>query len=574
MTVRFYTTLSLLVLIIFAACQQNGGFRKRLKIRDTTHYTKEAYIEEALDSNLLNKFLAVNTNFDQYDEYIRNFYQKRGYHYAWINKDSLTEQAANFINMMKNDASYGIKDSSLMNPELQRLTDSLLQGDAGLRIADTARPQLEVLLTAQFFAYGNKVWGGLTADSAKDLEWFIPRKKIDMESLLDSVVRKKSNAFEEDEPVNRQYKLLRNELKKLANLEAATKWDSVRIAQKATFKKGDSSQVIIAVKNKLAAMGDLAANDNSSRFTPELDSAVRSYQARMGQKVDGIIKQTTVDALNVPLQQRIRQILVNMERSRWVPLEPTTDYILVNIPAFTMYVYDKGKLDWSCNVVVGKPGANTVVFSKDLRYVVFSPYWNVPPGILAKEVLPGLKRSGSGYLARQNMEIVGASGKVIPPGSINFNKYSGGNFPYVVRQRPGGRNSLGKVKFLFPNEYNIYLHDTPARYLFGENKRSFSHGCIRVAEPKHLAEWLLRKDSSWTEKKIDDAMDANKERFVTVKEKVPVFIVYFTAFVDSKGKLNFRDDVYGHDTRLAATLFGSNRPKPALANSADSKDKY
>ncbi|MBC9933668.1 L,D-transpeptidase family protein [Chitinophaga qingshengii] len=573
MTVRFYTTLSLLALVIFVACQQNGGFRKKLKIRDTTHYTKEAYIEEALDSNVLNKFLATNTNFDQYDEYIRNFYQKRGYHYAWINKDSLTEQAANFINMMKNDASYGIKDSSLINPDLQRLTDSLSQGDAGLHIADTSRPHLEMLLTAQFFAYGNKVWGGLTADSAKDLEWFIPRKKIDMESLLDSVVRKKSNAFEEDEPVNRQYKLLRTALKKLANLEASTKWDTIHLASKATFKKGDSSQSIISIKNKLAALGDLTVNDSSSRFTPELDSAVRSFQARMGQKVDGIIKQTTVDALNVPLQQRIRQILVNMERSRWVPLEPSTDYILVNIPAFTMYVYDKGKLDWSCNVVVGKPGANTVVFSKELRYIVFSPYWNVPPGILSKEVLPGLKRSGAGYLARQNMEIVGASGKVIAPGSINFSKYTN-NFPYVVRQKPGGRNSLGKVKFLFPNEYNIYLHDTPARYLFGENKRSFSHGCIRIAEPKHLAQWLLRADSSWTDKKIDEALDAGKEKYATVKDKVPVFIVYFTAFVDSKGKLNFRDDVYGHDARLAATLFGGNETKPAKAALTDGQEKY
>jgi murein L,D-transpeptidase YcbB/YkuD len=228
----------------------------------------------------------------------------------------------------------------------------------------------------------------------------------------------------------------------------------------------------------------------------------------------------------------------------------------VNIPQFKMHVYDKGKLAWSCNVVVGKPGANTVIFTKELRYIVFSPYWNVPPGILAKEVLPGLKRGAGSYLARQNMEIVSASGKVISPQSINFSKYSGSNFPYLVRQKPGGKNSLGKVKFLFPNEYNIYLHDTPARYLFGENKRSFSHGCIRVSEPKHLAQWLLRGDSTWTGKKIDDLMNAGKEKYVTLKEKVPVFIVYFTAFVDSKGRLNFCDDVYGHDAKLAETLFG------------------
>ncbi|HEY8958009.1 L,D-transpeptidase family protein [Chitinophaga sp.] len=555
MTIRFYSSLALLTLIIFAACQQQGGSRKKNKARDTTHYTKQEYIEQTIDSNYVNNFLQSHTSYDAYDEYIRNFYRKRDYHFAWINKDGLTEQAGNFINMMKNDAAYGIKDSSLMNPDLQRLTDTLLVSDVGLKPGDTAVPRIEMLLTAQFFAYGNKVWGGLTADTAKDLEWFIPRKKIDMESLLDSMVNKKNNAFEDDEPVNRQYIMLRQQLKKLAKIESSVKWDSIRTTQK-SFKKGDSAEVIAAVKARLEAYGDLPGTDTSKRFNAALDSALRNFQLRMGLKEDGLITKGVLDALNTPVQDRIQKILVNMERLRWVPIEPTTDYILVNIPQFKMHAYDKGKLSWSCNVVVGKPGANTVIFTKDLRYIVFSPYWNVPPGILGGEVLPGLKRSGGAYLARQNMEIVGASGKVIAPGSINFAKYSGANFPYIVRQKPGGKNSLGKVKFLFPNEYNIYLHDTPARYLFGENKRSFSHGCIRVAEPKRLAEWLLRGDSAWTEKKIDEAMNGNKEKYVTIKEKVPVFIVYFTAFVDSDGRLNFRDDVYGHDKKLAASLFG------------------
>jgi len=555
MTIRFYSLFALLTLIIFAACQQQSGSRKRTKARDTSHYTKQAYIEQTIDSNYVNKFLQTHNTYDAYDEYILNFYRKRDFHFAWINKDGLTEQASNFINLMKNDAAYGIKDSSLITPDLQQLTDTLLVSDVGLKPGDTAIPRIEMMLTAQFFAYGNKVWGGLTADSAKDLEWFIPRKKIDMESLLDSMVSKKSNAFEDDEPVNRQYILLRQQLKKFAQLESGKKWDSIRTTQK-SFKKGDSAAVIAEVKARLEAFGDLPGTDSSKRFTAALDTAVRIFQGRMGIKEDGTINKSVLDALNTPIQDRIRKILLNMERLRWVPIEPTTDYILVNIPQFKMHVYNKGKLDWSCNVVVGKPGASTVIFTKDLRYVVFSPYWNVPPGILAKEVLPGLKRSGNGYLARQNMEIVGASGKSIAAGSINFSKYSGGNFPYIVRQKPGGKNSLGKVKFLFPNEYNIYLHDTPARYLFGENKRSLSHGCIRIAEPKHLAQWLLRGDSSWTETKIDDAMNAGKEKYATIKDKVPVFIVYFTAFVDSDGRLNFRDDVYGHDQKLATSLFG------------------
>ncbi|HJT74772.1 MAG TPA: L,D-transpeptidase family protein, partial [Chitinophaga sp.] len=471
------------------------------------------------------------------------------FHYAWIGNDGqLTEQAGNFINMMKADVSYGLNDRS-MNIPLRELYDTLMIEGGKLQPGDKATSRAELLLTTQFFAYGNKVWGGFTSDSAKDLEWFIPRKKIDMQSLLDSMVNKPANAFEE--PVNRQYKLLRDQLKKLANLEK-TSWDSLKSSQK-LYRKGDSAAFITQVKQRLHLLGDLPASDTGNRFTPLLDSAIRNFQDRMGLKVDGTVQLPVLNALNVSPQKRIQQILINMERIRWVPAESPAEYLLVNIPAFKLYVYDNNKLDWSCNVVVGRPGTNTVIFSHEMKYIVFSPYWNVPPGILAHEVLPAMKRN-SGYLARQNMEVVNGSGK--PVSGINWSKYSGTNFPYIVRQKPGGANALGKVKFLFPNEYNIYLHDTPSKGLFGESKRSFSHGCIRVSEPQHLAEWLLRKDSSWTQKKIVAAMNAGKEQFVTLKEKVPVYIGYFTAFVDSDGRLNFRDDVYGHDARLTATLFG------------------
>jgi len=230
-------------------------------------------------------------------------------------------------------------------------------------------------------------------------------------------------------------------------------------------------------------------------------------------------------------------MLLNLERMRWVSSGINTDYILVNIPEFKLHVFEKGQLKFSMKVVVGNGQNNTVIFSGDLKYVVFSPYWNVPPGILKKEILPAMQKDKN-YLARHNMEI---------------NGYTGG-LPNI-RERPGPNNSLGRVKFLFPNNYNIYLHDTPAKSLFGESRRAFSHGCIRLSEPKKLAEFLLRDDSTWTSAKISTAMNSGKEKYVTLKETVPVFIGYFTAWVDSKGQLNFRDDVYGHDKRLAGKLF-------------------
>jgi murein L,D-transpeptidase YcbB/YkuD len=541
--------LLLLTTVLLSACGGSGK-RKKGRDRDTSHYTQQEYIDLKLDSNQVNSFLQHDR---AYAEYIRDFYRQRDFHYAWIGNDGqLTEQAGNFINMMKADADYGLNDSTIISEPLRELYDTLLMEGEKFRRDDKAMPRAELLLTAQFFAYGNKVWSGLTSDSAKSLEWFIPRKKINMQSLLDSMVTRPASAFEE--PVNRQYKLLRDQLKKLAVLEKAP-WDSLKASRK-LYKQGERDTIIAAVKHRLHLLGDVTAADTSQLFTPALDTAIRNFQDRMGLKTDGTIQPVLLNALNISPRKRIQQILINMERIRWVPAETPAEYLLVNIPAFKLYVYDNNKLDWSCNVVVGKPGTNTVIFSNEMKYVVFSPYWNVPPGILLHEVLPAMKRN-AGYLTRQNMEVVTGSGSPVNPGSLSWARYSGGNFPYIIRQKPGGKNALGKVKFLFPNEYNIYLHDTPSKGLFGENKRTFSHGCIRVSEPQHLAEWLLRKDSSWTEQKIVAAMNGSKEKFVTLKEKVPVYIGYFTAFVDSNGRLNFRDDVYGHDARLAATLFGS-----------------
>jgi len=538
----------LLFVVLLAACR-SGGKKGSHTGRDAGHYTQQEYIDQKLDSNIVNNFLQKDT---AYAGYIRDFYRERDYHYAWIDGDGkLTEQAGNFVNLMKTDAAYGLNDTGIVSKPLRELNDTLmLEGDK-LKPGDKSIPQAELLLTAQFFAYGSKVWGGMTSDNAKDLEWFIPRKKIDMQSLLDSMVKRPANTFEE--PVNIQYKLLRG---KLHQLDALSKmpWDSLKATQK-IYKENDSADIIVAVKERLHLLGDLPAADASPVFTPLLDSAIRSFQHCTGLKIDGTIQQPLLNALNVSPRKRIEQVMINMERLRWVPASLPAEYLLVNIPAFKLYVYDNNKVDWSCNVVVGKPGTNTVIFSDQMKYIVFSPYWNVTPTIIAHEVIPAMKRN-PGYLTRQNMEVVTNSGQPVSIGSINWSKYSGTSFPYIIRQKPGGANALGKVKFLFPNEYNIYLHDTPSKGLFGENKRSFSHGCIRIAEPQHLAEWLLRKDPSWTTKKIVDAMNSGKENFVSLKEKVPVFIGYFTAFVDDQGRLNFRDDVYGHDAQLAASLFG------------------
>ena len=231
--------------------------------------------------------------------------------------------------------------------------------------------------------------------------------------------------------------------------------------------------MIPEIKKRLAMLYDMQAGDSSTVFDSLLFEGVKSFQTRMGQKNTGTIGTAFLAELNVPVQARIHQMLINMERIRWVPAAPSTDYILINIPEFRLHMYEKGQLIFSMNAVVGSQVHSTVIFQGKLNQIVFSPYWNVPPGIMKNEVLPGIKKNRN-YRARHNME------------------WNGGS----VRQKPGKSNSMGLVKFLFPNNYNIYLHDTPSKSLFGESQRAFSHGCIRLSEPKKLAEFLLRKDAT------------------------------------------------------------------------------
>jgi murein L,D-transpeptidase YcbB/YkuD len=245
-----------------------------------------------------------------------------------------------------------------------------------------------------------------------------------------------------------------------------------------------------------------------------------------------VITPQLVKDMNVPARERLMQVLLNMDRMRWMPQKPTGNLIIVNIPEFMLHVYDGKKSLFDMVVVVGKVGNNTMMFNGDLNQVIFAPYWNIPSSIIQKEIMPAIAKNPN-YLESKNMERNGSG----------------------IRQRPGPGNALGKVKFIFPNSFNMYFHDTPSKSLFGQDKRAFSHGCIRLAEPQKMAEWLLRNDPNWPTSKIVDAMNATTEKPVRLKDPVPVFIIYYTAWVDDQGELNFRDDVYKHDSELMKKMF-------------------
>lgn len=520
------------VIFFYNACKDGNP---QQVIRDTTVNEKTAFNNLFLDSIQVVDFLAKHPKYQSFKGQYFQFYKARNYEYAWFDTTGIAEQAHNFRNLL-NNAVATYNDSSFYDRQLMQLVKEI--DDAGGAALPEQYEEAELQFTGQFFSYASKVYKG-TDSNVSALGWFIPRKKVDLSNLLDSLIQYKARDENNVLAVNEQYNKLVPFLPIYYALNKQQAWNPIPMPPK-SLHKGDSSAIIPAIKERLVLMKDLPAQDSSNLFDTALFLGVKAFQKRMGLTIDGAIGPKLIAELNVPIQKRIQQLLINLERLRWMPEQKEDNYILVNIPEYKMYVYENSKVKFTIDVIVGRAADSTVIFSNSLKYIIFSPYWNVPPSIVRKEILPAMNKSST-YLERHRMEKIGTSG----------------GLP-VIRQLPGASNSLGRVKFMFPNIYNIYFHDTPNHGLFSASDRSFSHGCIRLSEPKKLAQYLLRNDTAWTTKRIDSCMDLSKEKMVTLAKPVPVLIGYFTAFVDADGQLNFRKDIYKHDERMAAKLFVKN----------------
>lgn len=479
------------------------------------------------DSTAIETFIMKYDSLKTYTNELKSFYQNREYAYAWFDKEGLIEQS----NALYTRILHLEDDGVSQNMPYRNQYLKMMEGEDSSRIRKAADAENELMITAQYLSYAHRVWSGIPESASKKMDWFVPRKKMNYSQFLDSLLSSSQNGQVIQEPVYRQYRLLKNYLKRFREIEKKGTWFTIK-TDKNKYQEKDSSAVIKDIRKKLFLAGDLSSDSGSPVFDSEMTVAVKKYQQRYGLKEDGVIGPAIIREMNAPLNKRIQQIIVNMERARWVDSDPTGNYLVVNIPQFKLLVYEQDSLVWTCNVVVGKEAHKTAIFQGEINNIVFSPYWNVPPGIQKNEIMPALKRDPN-YLARNNME-------------WNGNQ---------VRQKPGPGNALGKVKFLFPNSFSMYLHDTPSKSLFQEDKRAFSHGCIRVSEPAKLAAYLLRDDSQWTKEKIDKAMNAGKEQWVKLKNPIPVSIVYFTAWVDREGRINFRDDIYKRDSRLMEEIF-------------------
>ncbi|MEP6950847.1 MAG: L,D-transpeptidase family protein [Ginsengibacter sp.] len=532
--------LAIVIVAVFISCnnkkkkddssQATSSKEKKISKRDYSITKQNACNDLFLDTADVENFIGKNNIADSAAVRIRSFYNTRNYQFAWFSSNGLTEQAFGFWSL-KNYAG----DTTAKIKSLQKTMDDLMGADSLLiDNHDKSVINTELLLTENFITYTriNFEKGYL---KRKETERFIPSKKQDPLYLADSLLNKKHKDEKYFSDISSSYKLLSEQLRKYAGIARNGGWPSISPGTK--YKPGTTAPGIISIKKFLEITGDLPQHDTTGIYNENLQNGIKNFQKRYGYTKDGKLSVSLLKEMNVPVVERVKQILINMNRMRWMPGEPGGQLIVVNIPEFLLHMYNGKNKEFDMTVVVGKEGHNTTIFSDKLTTIVFSPYWSLPQDIVKKEILPAMARNAH-YLKKHNMEITGHN-----------------NGLPVIRQKPGGENSLGKVKFLFPNSFNIYFHDTPAKSLFNNDVRAYSHGCIRLSEPEKFADYLLKDDPTWTTEKINKAMNKGNEEYVAVKNPIPVFITYYTAWVDDSGKLNFRNDIYGHDADIAGKMF-------------------
>jgi len=500
--------------------------------RDYSVNSSNAYNDIFLDSADVEKFIITEKLTDTLSRAIRGFYNARNYEYAWFASTGLTEQSLSFHSLFCTE-----NDCDRFNKSLENRLDRLrIEEDSTIDAKDPSTIKTELQITQRFIQYAWDNYKNMNISPAV-LGTYIPAKKTGIQPQADSLLANNPDNKKFDF-LSESFRLLKEPLQKYSTIAKHGGWPII-IADSKKYSKGANSPVIAVIKKRLQVTGELTTADTTSAFNTELEAAVKTYQSNHGFKPTGEITESLVKDMNIPATARVQQLLINMQRMRWMPARPEGKLIIVNIPEFELY-FDSGKnILFQMDVVVGAEGHNTTMFSGNLSQVVFSPYWNVPPSIVKKEILPSIKRDKN-YLKKKDMEITGQEG----------------GLP-VIRQLPGPKNSLGKVKFLFPNSFNIYLHDTPQKELFKRSMRSLSHGCIRLSDPVKLANYLLQNSKTWTPEKIDSAMNSGDEQFVKIKNPIPVIITYYTSWVDGQNVLHFADDIYGHDKKMSRKMFSN-----------------
>ncbi|MCZ6865385.1 MAG: L,D-transpeptidase family protein [Candidatus Dadabacteria bacterium] len=547
------------------------------------------------------KILIQTKNIKAYKT-LPKLYEERNYVPLWIENGGPSSQAYEMIEIIRNS------DNEALDPDyyniseiesiLKRIEQDRNSGDS-YEALDLA--ELELLLSNSFLTYTHDLHYGRVRAEQINLELLSGERPVNLPKLLVTAIEtdQVQGTLEGLLPKYPMYAKLRISLKEYREIAAKGGWQPVAYGDK--FKKGARGQRVLALSKRLKVTGELDSSiPGSEVFDDSLDQAVRKYQQRNGLYVDGVVGKSTIESLNVLVEERISQIELTMERWRLLPQYLGNRYILVNIANYHLYGVENNNDSINMRIVVGKPQWNTPMFSEEMTHLIINPYWNIPPSIVKDDIAPRIKEDPE-YMAKRNIDALGlkAPEKILVEENeivevsenVEAVEVVDGNNPeerklsdaeaeniqaqkeyiskvlsgkYRLRQNPGPGNPLGRIKFLFPNKHSIYLHDTPNRGFFKKAQRNFSHGCIRVEKPLELAEFVLFSNPDWTQSTVQSSINRGRTKTVHLDEAITVYILYFTTWVDNEGSVNFHKDIYGLDKTLYNAL-RTTRPQVDMA---------
>ena len=499
-------------------------------------------------------------------KWLRYFYSFESRKPNWIDATGPNQRAKTFIETIAraeynglDPDTYHFKDIvALLNKEywLQEISNPQSVTGSVLSVEDASK--LEILLTDAFFSYGLHLSEGRINPDSYDADWHIQKQRKNLSDVYDRILYhgEMDHFVSLLEPKHNGYLGLKRAMARYIRIREAGGWTSISFGR--TLNPGDYNNRIKAIKKRLVATQDLALEDNTrdTFFDPALAAAVKRFQARHGLTPDGAVGKNTISVLNTPVEERISRIKLNMERWRWLPDAMGPSYIMVNTAGFRIHMVKNDQIVESMRAIVGKVDRPTPVLSEQITYLEMNPYWNIPHAIAVNDILPRIQRNPN-YLRRNKIRVFENwqnNAKEIDPTLVDWAEENEYTFAFKLQQAPTKTNALGQIKFMFPNEFAIYLHDTPAHHLFEKNQRTFSSGCVRIEKPIALAQYLLKSNSGWDSEAIVETLESRKTRMVRLENPTNVYLLYWTAWVDENDLLHFSDDVYGKDKTHYAAL--------------------
>jgi len=499
-------------------------------------------IKEYLSANN-NKIVILDTLLAK--DFLISFYKKRNYQPAWTNENSITKNGDTLIYLLIAVKDYGLNPNDYhtipINVLMTQLKNATQQEEKENNLV-----KIDLLLTDAFFLFSTHLKKGiLNPETFEKEKWNAKKVDSNLVTTLQNTLEKNSlrKTIESMEPQQKQYKQLRIALKNFRKEFEGKKWNTIP-----PVSGKDSTVFFQNLKLRL-----IASNDYDSTLTSDsaLIKAIQKFQKKHGFNEDGRVGKNTYKALNVSIEERIKQAEVNLERWRWKN-DYEQRYVWVNIPGYKMKIIDNEKVALESRIVVGQPDKQTPEVDGIIKHFIIYPFWYVPKSIATKEMLPALKKDST-YLKKRNFKVFDKKGKTVDYNDVDWNKYSINNLPYTFRQEEGDYNSLGTVKFIFNNEYGVYLHDTNSRGLFKKDARALSHGCMRVEKFREFADYLVSNDSTYKAKDLETYFSKKQQKQVNLSFPIPVHVTYFTAEADEE-HLYFYMDIYGKDKIMEKNL--------------------